>query len=390
MHKKLVVFFLVLFFSIGYSQNVKLSAYSEVSIITSGPGEELYEKFGHTAIRIKDPVLQLDLIYNYGIFDFSAPNFYLKFIKGFMNYKLARYDFYHSLKNANKHERWVKEQILNLTTEEKNKFFFFLEQNAAPENASYLYDPYFNNCATKPRDIIKEILGDKLNLANKSITHNSSLRQLMNVEIAANTWGNFGINMALGNTLDKKATTESAMYLPDYVYSVLEQSTIKRNAPVPLVKKVNILLNFNEKPTKIDFINPFLIFSILLVISVFITFNDLKNKKRTKWFDFLIFFTTGIIGVLIVFLWFFTNHSTAPNNFNFLWAFAPNILVAFFMIQQNPPKWISKYIFILLLLIVVGIPIIWLTGIQLFSPYLLLILGTLICRYALLFKTLNS
>lgn len=390
MLKKILTTLLFFFFFLGYSQNVKLSEKSEISIITSGPGEELYEKFGHTAIRVKDPLLKLDLIYNYGIFDFDTQNFYLKFIRGFMNYKLARYDFYYALKNANREKRWVKEQILNFTLEEKNVFFTFLEHNAMPENANYFYDPYFDNCATKPRDIIKEVLGDNLNFANDTITNKKSLRQLMNKEIHTNTWGSFGINIALGSKLDTPATSEDAMYLPDYVFSVLNASTIKRKETLlPLVKKTKVLLNFDDKKPVGDRFSPFIVFSFVLLIGVFITYKDFKNKKRTKWFDFFIFFSTGLIGLLIVFLWFFTNHSTAPNNFNFLWAFAPNLLVAFYIKRKNPPKWILKYILFLLLLIIAAF-IIWLTGVQLFSPYLILLLILFTIRYLFLQKTLNS
>jgi len=382
---------LLLFFSVylGFSQKVKLSAYSEISLITFGPGDELYEKFGHTAIRVKDPILKLDLIYNYGFIDFNAPNYYLKFIRGFMYYHLARYDFHYSLRSSNKDQRWVKEQIFNLNSEEKNAFFYFLENNAKPENASYFYDPYFDNCATKPRDILKNILGDKLSFANDSITKGQTLRQLMNKEIHTNTWGSLGINIALGSKLDKPTTAEEAMYLPDYVFSIFEESIIRRNnGNEPLIKKTQTLLDFKENEIKGDSFSPFLFMFLLLILGIYITYRDYKNKKRSKWFDFLIFLTTGIFGSLIVFLWFFTNHSTAPNNFNFLWAFAPNVLVAFFIKKQNPPKWISKYLLILLVLMCI-IPIIWITGVQLYSPCLILFFILLTIRYFYLQKTLN-
>ncbi len=391
MFKKTTTLLLFFFLSLNYAQTLKLSVYSEISIVTSGPGDELYEKFGHTAIRVKDPLLKLDLIYNYGIFDFDAPNFYLNFIKGFMKYKLARYDFKYSLLRAKQDKRWVKQQILNFTQNEKNAFFYFLEHNASPKNASYFYDPYFDNCATRPRDILKKILKDKLVFADDSITNKKSLRQLMNKEIHTNTWGSFGINMALGNRLDKPATAEEAMYLPDYVFNILEASTIKREeVSLPLIKKEETLLSFDEKQPKPDAFSPFIGFSLLLVLGIFITYKNYKKQKRSKWFDFLLFSTTGIIGILIIFLWFFTNHSTAPNNFNFLWAFPLNFVVAFYMYKKNPPKWITKYILIQLLLILIVLPIIWLTKIQLFSPYLILLLVLLAVRYIYLQKTLNS
>ena len=82
---KKIHFYIVLLFIISQniqSQSSKLSVYSEISIITVGPGNVLFEAFGHSAIRVKDPVLRMDAVYNYGLFDFNQPNFYLNFIKG--------------------------------------------------------------------------------------------------------------------------------------------------------------------------------------------------------------------------------------------------------------------------------------------------------------------
>ncbi|MBS9774392.1 MAG: DUF4105 domain-containing protein [Tenacibaculum sp.] len=382
-----ILFFLVV--TCGYNQNIKLTPLSEISVVTSGAGDKLYEKFGHTAIRIKDQSLNLDLIYNYGIFDFQQKNFYLKFTKGFMEYKLMKYPFHYALQSAEEDKRWMKQQVLNLTIKERNAFFNFLEQNSLPKNANYLYDPFFNNCATKPRDIIKHILKENLILSNV-FTSNKSLRQLMNNEINQNTWGSLGINIALGSVLDKKATSEEYMYLPDYVYKGLSTSKIKRNGKTEnLVKRTDILLNFKEKPFKSDVFSPFLFFLVLLIVGLFISFKDVKNKRRTKWFDFILLFSTGIIGVIIVFLWFFTNHSTAPNNFNVLWGFAPNVIIVFYLLKENQPKWIKKYIQFLLVLLMI-IPIVWVLKIQLFNWTLIPFFVLLITRYLLLQKTLNS
>ena len=164
-------FFFLLLFSIytGLGAQIKLSEYAEVSIVTAGPGNEFYEAFGHSAIRIKDPVLRLDLIYNYGMFDFNAPNFELNFTKGNLIYSMGRYNFRDFLAGYKRDKRWVKQQVLNLTQEERQSFFIYLENNALPENKNYNYDPYFDNCATKLRDITTAILGDKVVLSNKNI-----------------------------------------------------------------------------------------------------------------------------------------------------------------------------------------------------------------------------
>ncbi|CAM1362605.1 conserved membrane hypothetical protein [Tenacibaculum sediminilitoris] len=375
-----------------YAQRVStlaLSKFSQISIITSGPGKELYEKFGHTAIRVKDPVLQLDLLYNYGIFDFDDPNFYVNFTKGFMKYKLARYPFHLSLKSSQQDKRWVKEQILNLTQQQKNEFFQFLETNALPENASYFYDPYFDNCATRPRDIIQKVTGDKLVFKDNFVTENLSLRQLMNKEINPNTWGSLGINIALGNRLDKVATPIEYLYLPDYVFEALKSSKIMKDGKEEnLVQKTNILLDFKEKESKSNTFNPFLIILLFSLLGLFITYKDLKKLKRTKWLDFILFFTTGVLGLLIVFLWFFTNHSTAPNNFNFLWAFAPNLFIAFFLLKKNTLRWIHIYCKVMFFFMLL-IPIVWLTKIQLYTYPIIPLFILLGIRYWYLQKALN-
>lgn len=363
---------------------VQLSVYSEVSIVTAGPGTELYEAFGHSAIRIKDPVLQLDLIYNYGMFDFDQPNFYSNFTKGKLLYKLARYDFKYFLASNNSNKRWVKQQVLNLNQQQKQAYFIYLEKNALPENATYFYDPYFNNCATKLRDITAEILGNKVDFKADTIEENKSFRQLMNKEIPWNTWGSFGINLALGSKLDTKRDFKNYMYLPDYVYTVFKNSMVTiKNQPEKLVKREDIILDFKELEQEISIFNPLLVFSSIALLGLFITYKDFKNKKRTKWLDAALLFSTGILGVLIVFLWFFTNHSTTPNNFNFLWAFAPNLLIAFLVLKNQPKKWLHFYFKFLLILLIL-MPVLWILEVQLFSTSIIPLLILLFVRYLLL------
>ncbi|MGK0324896.1 MAG: hypothetical protein ACJA2M_000629 [Polaribacter sp.] len=388
--KKNYVFLLFLFlFTKSFYAQVNLSVYSEVSIITAGPGTELYEAFGHSAIRIKDPVLRLDLIYNYGMFDFNAPNFYSNFTKGNLLYRLGRYKFEYFLAGYKRDKRWVKQQVLNLNQDERQAFFMYLENNVLPENASYSYDPYFNNCATKLRDITTTILGDKINLSDKNLDKNRSFRQLMDKEIPWNTWGSFGINLALGSKLDQKADFRQYMYLPDYVYSIFNNSTLFiQNQPKKLIKREDVLLNFKELKQETLIYNPFLIFSIISLIGIFLTYSDFKNKKRSKWIDFVILFTTGIVGVLIVFLWFFTDHSTTPNNFNFLWAFAPNLIIAFLILGQQQQKWLNYYFKFSLFLLII-IPILWIVKVQLFPIAVIPLLILLFTRYLFLSKRLN-
>ena len=383
--KKLFFTFLFLAISITSKSQVQLSVYSEISIVTADAGNELFEAFGHSAIRIKDPVLQLDLVYNYGIFDFNAPNFYTNFTKGRLLYKLGRYQFKYFLESYKQDKRWVKQQVLNLTQQQRQAFFMYLERNASPQNATYLYDPFFNNCASKLKDITTTILGDKVEFNDKEIEKELSFRTLMNREIHWNTWGGFGINLALGSKLDKTANLQQYMYLPDYVYTIFKNSTVYfKNQKKPLVKKEELLLDFPNRKQSLPLISPLLVFSIIALLGIFITYRDNKNQKRTKWIDTILLITTGLVGFLIVFLWFFTDHSTTPNNFNVLWAFSPNLIIVFLL--NKGKKWLSTY-FIFLIFLLVIIPIIWITNIQHFPIAVIPLLILLFVRYLFLSKS---
>ncbi len=388
MKKIILVLVFLLNIQFNFSQSIQLTGNAEVSIITVGPGKVLYEKFGHSAIRIKDKSLNIDQVYNYGMFDFNAPNFYSNFTKGRLIYKLASYPFHYFVKSNNQDNRWIKEQVLNLSQEDNQAFFTFLNNNAKPKNANYEYDPFFENCATKMPDIVQQILNNKVSFTEDFVTKNQSLRQLMNNQIHWNTWGSLGINVALGSELDKIATAKEYMYLPDFVFKSFKNAEyFDKNQPKQLISKENTILNFEEITPKADAISPLLVFAIFMLIGIFVTFKDVKNNTRTKWFDFLLFFITGIVGLLVVFLWFFTNHSTTPNNFNFLWAFAPNLIIAFYLLKNNPPKWIRKYVLLILVLLFI-IPIIWIAKIQLFALSLLPIFILLGVRYFFLQKNL--
>ena len=387
MIKKLYIFVLLSLFSITHNNaQVNLSVYSEISIVTAGPGEALYEKFGHAAIRIKDPVLNLDLIYNYGVFDFNQPNFLLNFADGKMYYVLARYDFKYFISSYRKDKRWLKQQVLNLNKTEKQQLFLYLENNALIENATYPYDPFFNNCASKLKDITTAILKENVVLNSKNIKDKSTLRELMNQEITWNTWGNFGINLITGRILDQERNQLEYTYLPDYLFKTIKNGKIKRdNKIINLVKREDVLLDFNEISNNTKLFNPVAFFTLLLLIVALITIKDIKNQKRTKWLDFIIFFLTGIVGLILTYFWFFSSHKTAPDNYNILWAFLPNLIVAFIVTKAIAKKWLQKYLIILLVCLTIVL-ILWILELQIFPITAIPILLLLGIRYLFLFK----
>ena len=242
------------------------------------PGDHLYEAFGHSAIRVKDPLLKIDHVFNYGVFDYNRPNFYGNFVRGRLEYFLSVRRFNQFIVDYKRNGRWMKEQILDLTKQEKEAIFHFLRSNAQPENAYYLYDPYFNNCSTKIRDIVQDLLHGVVELSDDYLKSGMTMRKLMNKELPWNTWGNFGINLALGNQLDQEINFEEYMYLPDYLYLSLKNAKkIEDGITKPLVKAEITILDFNEKKTAISWINPLFVFSMLFLLSVIITYKDMKR-----------------------------------------------------------------------------------------------------------------
>jgi membrane-associated HD superfamily phosphohydrolase len=384
--KKIIVF-IILFasFTSLHAQHLRLSPAAEISVITCGPGTELYSAFGHSAFRIKDPKYRLDVVYNYGTFDYGAPYFYLKFARGKLLYELDKSYFTNFLRVYVEENRWVKEQVLNLSPKEKNSLFNYLEINAKPENSAYRYDFFFNNCATKIRDVTESALPNKIKFSNNHAEKEHTFRELIHRYINQNSWGCLGIDFCLGAVIDKNATAREFMYLPDYVYGSFKHTTFNKGQK--LVKESREILTQKPLPSdKLSFFwSPIFILLLVTSIIVFITYKDYKNESRNRKLDFILFFITGLLGVFLLLLWFATDHTATALNFNLLWAFAPNIFVAFLLLKKTPPKWIKKYTLFLVILLLLAF-IIWFSGIQRLPTAVLPFVLGLMIRFVFLIK----
>ena len=198
---------------------------------------------------------------------------------------------------------------------------------------------------------------------------------------------NFGIDLALGSVIDRAATPYEHLFLPIYVYEQMKHTTLNGK---PIVKKESILLDIPEQEDKSLFIaTPLFWLCVLLVIVGYFTYRDYKNLRRNRWLDFTLFTITGLAGVLLLFLWFATDHLATKANFNSLWAFAPNLFISFILLRKTVPKWVLTYsVFLTILLGITSI--LWLFKIQVFSILLIIVLLTLAIRYLYLiyyFKT---
>ncbi len=383
MKLNLSILLLFLFSYFSNAQEQQLSSEAEISVLTIGPGKSLNDAFGHSAFRVKDKAKYLDVVFNYGVYDFDTPSFYLKFAQGKLNYKLAANAYSDFFEYYIAQNRTVKEQILNLSQGEKLQLFAFLLNNAKPENRYYLYDFFYDNCATRIKDVINNGLNDHLMFSEPDGFTPKTFRQLIHSHLNQNSWGSLGIDVALGSVIDKRATAEEHMFLPKFIYTFFETATFSNSGKL-LVKQSRILFKKREKPISSSFLtSPLMIFGVIGLILLIITYLDYKNNKQSKWIDIVLFTITGLIGVFILLLWFATDHSATANNYNLLWAFPINLFVINQLYKKSSKKWFIKYLKFLIILFCL-MTLHWVIGIQVFAIGLIPLLFALLVRYIFL------
>ena len=308
------------------------------SIITIGPYQnELYSAFGHSGVRYQNFEQGLDIFYNYGIFDFNQPNFYSNYVKGKLTYMVGKNQYSFSERYYSTQKRYIKEQFLNLSSEEKIFLLDYLENNVKKENMFYPYNYIFNNCSTKIRDVLELAVGEKLKFNDAPV--NLSYRVLIDRYLDNYGWADIGIDICLGTKIDDKSSNYNAMFLPEYLFSSLENATV---GDKKLVFETRINNLDRDQIISRGIVSPKIVFSIFLIISLYFSFKQIKYNNKFIYFDSLLFFLSGMVGILILFLWFFTDH-ISTNNLNILWAFPLNILAPFFIIKRTDSRFLNNY-----------------------------------------------
>ena len=393
-HKPFLTLIFLLSYFVALTQINTLAKDAEISIITIGPGKQLYDSFGHNAIRVSDPSGGKDLAFNYGTFDFNTPNFYIKFGQGKLPYALSVSTYDDFLRNYIAEKRSIKQQKLDITYGEKIAIYEYLLDNAQPSNREYQYDFFFDNCATRIRDVIALNLGSKLSYQEKQYAPSLySFRELIQQRLHWNSWGSLGIDIALGAVIDRTASPWEHQFLPDYVFESLKSATITRNNKTTALIDEQITVNDPKYIAKSDglasfLLSPFFVFLILAIGIVYKTFKDSKQQKRSRWLDGILFLITGIIGVLLLVLWTATDHTATVTNYNILWAFPLNLIFCTLVSKKVPKKWIKSYVSFLIILLTLLV-VHWLTGVQVFAPALLPLVIALFIRYVYLVRYLK-
>lgn len=339
----IISLFAILLTTVAEAQPVQLSERSYIEVYTCAPGNQLYSQFGHTAIGVIDPERNLREVFNYGTFSFNTPHFYIKFCAGKLLYQLSTESFSEFVYTYERRGRQVVAQRLNLTLAQRQHLYEMLEENSLPENCDYQYDFFFDNCATRVLDMLYRAFGDSLTYIGTDTIQLPTMRDCIHPYLAGSQWTKAGIDLVLGSITDRRASNRQQSFIPDKLHDYLAECQIDT---LPLVSDTRLLV---ESKIKYDqtrwFLSPMLIFSLLLIAVVILTFR--LPATALVIFDRIYFGFIGLLGLLITLLWFATDHGATVGNLNMLWA-SPLFLVYIFTIGNAEKQW-HKWLRIILI-----------------------------------------
>ena len=376
------LFTFLLFFPLFLSaQNSSCSV--RISLLTVAPGEELYSTFGHSALRVTDSVNNSDIVYNYGSFNFDEPGFYRKFIRGKLNYYLSR-EYYNSFKEGCEQDnRNLIEQVLNLSCAEKQKIQIFLDNNLLPQNLYYKYDFLFDNCTTRLRDLVEKA-ADSSVVFSPVVKTKVTFRNLIHEYLDYNDkqWSKLGIDILLGSKTDAIMKPREVMFLPDYLMKTFDSSSIDAR---PLIAEKSIVFQSTDNGDgNNNLSHPIFIFLCAFVIIAFLSFTKKPVLRKLLFsLDGMLFFITGLLGFLLLFMWFGTDHVMCENNYNLLWAWPINVIAAFYTHSLRKGAKIYFLIYGLFNLVLLGL---WFLLPQQLNISLIPFIGILIFRSLSIFR----
>lgn len=340
MIKKMLFFLFLLLQLSAFSQYKPLSEKATVSVFTCGRGNQLYSTFGHTAIRIKDTENDLDVVYNYGTFDFKTENFYLKFVKGDLQYFINATSYEDFVYEYQMENREVVEQTLNLSLVKKQKLFELLTNSLTSDENHYTYKFIDRNCTTKVVDKINESVGKPF--LKKVDDTSISYRQLFYPYFDNYFWYKLGINIIFGAKTDAKA---QKLFLPVELMNSLDKAVVDGTL---FVIKREILVKGNKLENNFSFVNSIYFIALLLLFLVII-------KNRVLYFSYL--FILGILGLFFCLVGLYSLHQELLWNYN---ALLFNPLFVFFPFING--KWFknivvfSLFSLLIYILILIGKP----------------------------------
>ena len=304
----------------------------EVSLLTCGPGNEVYSLFGHTAIRVYQPSRGMDIVVNYGMFSFKQKYFIPRFVLGLTDYQMGITTFDDFKAEYEYEQRWVFEQTLNLTSKEKSALLQAIDRNYKPENVTYRYNFFYNNCTTKARDLIAANIDGKIKY-NSATSEYPSFRELCHSKTFNNKWSQFGNDLLLGIQADLPTNISEQQFLPENLERDFSNATIEANTDE--ANNATIGAN-NASPRKLvsheEYIIPKYVAAsaapdslpspralaiVIAIIIIGVSLIEYFWSKNLWLTDAILMPAIGLAG-MILFVMIFSKHPTVNINFQIL------------------------------------------------------------------------
>ena len=321
----------------------------DISLLTCGPGEEVWSYYGHSALRIQDKAHGSDVVVNWGMFSFRQGYFILRFVFGLTDYQIGIYPMSDFMAEYSAEGRWVRQQRLHLSREEKLKVLHAIEENAQPENRTYRYNFFFDNCTTRAREMVITNIG-YCNTNFKDTDAQSTYREEIHKLNGNHRWARFGNDLLLGYLSDRDLTQREWEFLPDNLSKDFATEgrkdfindpsgnaevnhLIGKDGYLMLVDSTCYLIPPTQKVAEAEVITPTLVFITLAVIIIALSVFEWKRKKNFWVLDTFLLILTGLPG-LILFAMLFSQHPTVQVNFQMLILNPFNLIFAWKTIQK--------------------------------------------------------
>ncbi len=321
--KKILTATLIMLIFSAFNVKAQPADSIDIYLLTCEPGNAIYSVYGHTAIRVSVRGTKTDVVYNWGVFDFEAPHFAYRFAKGKLDYLLDECSYKRFLEEYFYEDRSVWSQKINLTSEEKIRLIELINENLKPENIKYRYNFFYDNCATRVRDIIENSLTKPVIYYDAETQ--KSFRKLINEFQSKMPWVDFGADFLLGLPADKKATFRDEMFLPFYLMDNMSGANVLHNGiKEPLLGQARIVLDMRSDELKSP--RPWMPAAIVWLVFVFVTlvtfvFGIPVLGRISDWLFLTLF---SLLSVILFFTTFFSDHQALHYN---IMAIAFNLLI---------------------------------------------------------------
>lgn len=376
-----------------------------ISLLTCSSGPDAYERFGHEGIRIQDlKANNLDVTFHYGVFSFNTPNFVYRFVKGETDYQLGALPTKYFIEDYQRRGLGMIQQTLRLDSAQAQDMVQRLLINYRPENRTYRYSYFFDNCSTRPYRLLQTVTDNSIKY-DSTWVNAITLRQMVQERTGTGNWLDFGIALAVAGRSDIPTLYEEQLFLPDYLASAVSHAEILTQIGgsswyQPLVIKQDTLLTMRpeiaaaiEAP---DSITPTTIFTIALLLAMIIGSLEFRHRRAASrnqksgkallisanTFDTLFFLFLGITGCIVWFLNFFSEHPAVDHNLNCLWLLPTHVIMVFLLWVKSLRHVCQVYFGITFALVIVYVISDWISGQYCPVPFLLLLATILLRSYS--------